>query len=518
VPAFAGANMARLTAAAGDAATATTAATQTIAEALVAALRNMDVLAGTFEGVHATLRGEPPGQVVGTDDPPAPDEDPDATGVLAGAMRPVRLRLVDAFGQVVDLLGSGPGRPADAAAAEKARTSQVPGRPDLIAAPPRFTAPGRLLLRFVDADPAAPPPVLEETGESARPVCGYVLPDHLDGTLEFFDRDGAAVGSVEPSPDGDGRAVWTNAPGTPSIAGRPPSGLLADPHLGALADALVRWGVTDADREGEGALAALLRLIDSTLWTVDPFAHAGEEHMALLVGHPVVVLRAALRLDLDDPLRPGDSLTTPVAVRLGALAAWQDGLLGFILDDDPGTVHAASPAALDLAREVGPNEGYLGPVGAVEAYHEGFAADLQSGETPRSPITHPFVSPDPVVRVWPGHPVGLTLLVVPHAVVNATSGMLPRKEVGVRRQWIADALARIAPSFRFGPVLVDPLRIRMPVATELNGSWTWNHRRDVIEWIDEPVVNTGDDALIGGDRAIAEEGWLTLHPHQDGDS
>jgi hypothetical protein len=76
----------------------------------------------------------------------------------------------------------------------------------------------------------------------------------------------------------------------------------------------------------------------------------------------------------------------------------------------------------------------------------------------------------------------------------------------------------IAPSFRFGPVLVDPLRIRMPVATELNGSWTWNHRRDVIEWVDEPVVNTGDDALIGGDRAIAEEGWLTLHPHQDGDS
>ena len=108
----------------------------------------------------------------------------------------------------------------------------MPDRPDLVAAPPRFTAPGRVLLRFVDADPSAPAVALEETGEAVRPVCGYLLPDHLDGTLEFFDADGVAVGQVEPSPDGDGRAVWADAPGAPSLAGRPPSGVLADAHLG----------------------------------------------------------------------------------------------------------------------------------------------------------------------------------------------------------------------------------------------------------------------------------------------
>ena len=88
----------------------------------------------------------------------------------------------------------------------------------------------------------------------------------------------------------------------------------------------------------------------------------------------------------------------------------------------------------------------------------------------------------------------------------------------MRRQWVADALARIAPSFRFGPVLVDPLRIRMPVATELHGSWTWNHRRDVTEWVDEPVTNVGGEALIGGAPAVAEEGWLTLRPHAQEDT
>jgi hypothetical protein len=509
VPAFARNALAGLTAA--DTSGPVSAGTQTIAETLVAALRDMDMLAGSLQGLHAALRGEPTGQVVGNASPPPPPPNPDATGVIAGLFRPVRMRLIDCFGQVVDLLGSGPGSLADAGAALKARTVTVPGRTDVIALPPRFTAPGRLMLRFVDADPAAPPTALEDTGEQVRPVCGFVLPDHLDGALQFFDAAGAAVGSVQPA-DGVNRAVWQAAPGQSSPAGRPPSGLLTDPHLGALADALVNWGTADAAGTGEGALAALLRLIDSTLWTVDPFAQAGEEHLSLLVGHPVVVIRAVLRLDLDDPLQPRDSLTTPVAVRLGALSAWEDGLLGFIIDSDPNTVHAASPAALSLAREVGPGRGYLGPIAGVPAFHASFAADLVPGATPQSPITHPLVSGDPFVRVWPGYPVGLTLLVVPQATVNATTGMLPRKELGVRRQWIADALAKIAPSFRFGPVLVDPATIRMPVATELSGSWTWNHRRDVTNWLGEPVTNATGDALIASARDVAEEGWLTLNP------
>jgi hypothetical protein len=97
-------------------------------------------------------------------------------------------------------------------------------------------------------------------------------------------------------------------------------------------------------------------------------------------------------------------------------------------------------------------------------------------------------------------------------VAHATSGLLPRKDLGVRRQWVADGLARIAPTFRFGPVLVDPGAIRMPVATDLAGTWSWNHRRDVSAWADDPVVNATGDALMTTGVAVAEEGWLTLHP------
>src|SRR5262249_47178546 len=163
--------------------------------------------------------------------------------------------------------------------------------------------PARLLVRFVDAGtagtagPGSAPPdapdALEATGESVRPVCGYLLPDHLDGALELFDAEGTALGQLLPALDGTGRAVWELAPGRLTGAGDLPSASIADSALGAIADGLVRWGDHDgatSQDESEGALRALLRLIDSTLWSTDPFGHAGDEHAALLTGHPIVVL------------------------------------------------------------------------------------------------------------------------------------------------------------------------------------------------------------------------------------
>jgi hypothetical protein len=84
--------------------------------------------------------------------------------------------------------------------------------------------------------------------------------------------------------------------------------------------------------------------------------------------------------------------------------------------------------------------------------------------------------------------------------------------MGVRREWVATALAKLAPTFRFGPVLVDPKRIRMPVANELQGTWSWDHRSDVSTWADDPVTNATTDALLPADPASGTEGWLKLTP------
>ena len=41
----------------------------------------------------------------------------------------------------------------------------------------------------------------------------------------------------------------------------------------------------------------------------------------------------------------------------------------------------------------------------------------------------------------------------------------------------------------------------MPVAADLSGNWTWNHRTDVSRWLDQPVTNATHYALMGADVA-----------------
>jgi hypothetical protein len=385
---------------------------------------------------------------------------------------------------------------------------QVPRRGDLQAMPPRFTSPSRLWLRFMDATGGA-----QEASSTVSPVCGYLMPNHLDGDLEFFDVDGQNLGVVRPDPAAG--VVWEDAPGRPSTVGQLPSRAIDNSFLAGIAQGLLDWGTADAIVGGrETALAAMLRIIDSTLWSVDPFGHTGDEHLALLVGHPVAVLRARVQLEVREPVQPADLLNQLTAsVRLGALTHWQDGLLGYFVNDDYRTLYCADAAVAGFARQVGPGEGFLQPANLVPNFYETFADDIGAGAAQGStPVTHPYVNDSGLLTISPHQDIMLTLLLEPHSVVHATTGLLPRKEIGMRREWVAGALAKLSPTFRFGPVLVDPNHIRMPVPTERSGTWSWDHRADIVNWQEDPVTNATADAQLPPDPAQGTEGWLRLVP------
>ncbi|MGH9115350.1 MAG: hypothetical protein ACRDWW_05910, partial [Acidimicrobiales bacterium] len=199
-------------------------------------------------------------------------------------------------------------------------------------------------------------------------------------------------------------------------------------------------------------------------------------------------------------------------VRLGALAHWQDGLFGCFVNEDYGTLHVAEAAAL-MARDVGPLRGFLGPIAQVPAAAAALSAGLGgNGDPYQDPADHPYLAPGQVIWIRPGQEVALTLLVEPHATVHATTGLTPRKEIGVRREWVAAGLAAIAPTFRFGPVLADPKQMALPLARDLAGSWTWDHRTDVVDWVDDPVIDAGKASGLSATPAVASEGWLRLTP------
>ncbi len=468
-------------------------------------LDSMDVLAGAADNFTRQMRG---GYLPDGKSAPADHSVPTPFIPLrAGFIRILRLRLVDSYGQFLDLAGSSDTAILDSAQLIESEPLQTPGRPELLALPPRYTSPARLWFRYMAADGSE-----NEANPTTSPVCGFLMPNHLDGDLEFFDSAGANLGFVRPDPQAG--VIWEDAPGVPSTVGQSPARAVPNKFAAGVAQGLLQWGLADATNTGlpEDALSAILRIIDSTLWTVDPFASSTDEHLSLLVGHPVVILRARVRLEVQEPIDSSVINTKPLSLRLGALPQWQDGLLGYFVNDDYTRLYCADAVIAGFAREVGPGRGFLQQANLVPDYYQTFSDDIGDTVTEgNSPVTHPYVDTS-LMSIQPNQEVSLTLLVEPHCVVHATSGVLPRKEIGMRREWIASALAALSPTFRFGPVLVDPKTLRMPVPNEIHGTWSWDHRADITTWAEDPVVAATQDAHLRPDPASGTEGWMRMMP------
>ncbi|MEO3779500.1 hypothetical protein ABGB16_22195 [Micromonospora sp. B11E3] len=124
------------------------------------------------------------------------------------------------------------------------------------------------------------------------------MPSPTDRTLEFFDAAGTAYGRLRP--DQERVTAWEEDPGRSATLGAAPRRFLPNPDLGRFADGLLAAdnALAAAGRDvraagvGQSALEALLRALDTTRWTVDLTGRSGDEHLALLLGRPVAVVRA----------------------------------------------------------------------------------------------------------------------------------------------------------------------------------------------------------------------------------
>ncbi len=476
---------------------------------IMADFGKLDVLGASLSGLHDALMARMP--VPGTAGSPAPDAwqaVPGATALWllrAGHLRVRRARIVDTFGQFHDV--------ANTVLAAPVRAEDLVSRagPAFLAMPPRVQEPARLMFRLLDATDDS-----REATRERSPVCGWLVPDHLDEAVEVFDAAGQARGQLQPAEDGR-TLEWQGVPGQQDLLGAPPQ--LAQPQLGGFVQGLLDHGLRDRERlasaapPSESALAALLRMIDATLWSTDPVGRAGNEHLSLLVGHPLALVRAELRLEVQSPFDTDPAAAaaqgalytaaraelerTPLPVRLGEVLALDDGLMGYFVNDDYSRFYPVHEALAPRARASGPGSGYLGSMALPP-------------DTAAHPVEHPYIDRTPLVSIRPGQTVRLTLVLDPRGAVHATCGFLPRKKIDLMREHVAPALDALVFTFRVGPVLVDPDTIRMPVPAEIAGGWSWVRRVNVTTWKEDPVVRASQDALLPDVPALLSEGWLKL--------
>jgi hypothetical protein len=376
---------------------------------------------------------------------------------------------------------------------------------------PRIVQGARVMFRFLSSTDDDQPSNAESDGQNS-PVCAFFLPDHVEWSMEVFDSEGSPQGQLRVAERDwtqggvqSGRLAWDTAPGKPIALGTQPQS--CNIHSDALLNQLILSGLDDEldpTRE-EGVLSALLRAIDTTRWDIDRFGTSGNEHLATFMGHPIAVVRAKVRLEVDER---GDGTTSEellrriFQIRVGALGKVSDGLLGYFMNDDYTKFHAVYPV----------HETTGGAV-PMEPYQQ----DLNSENPDIIPLTHPFLYFDPTIELRPNQEVTLTLLMNPLAAVHASSGVLPQKEIKMTRNHFDSALSKIAPTFKIGPVLVDPGSIRMPLPNQGNIAWSWGFKENYSSWLDEDVEDADQSAKLRKGRLKAWEGWLKLDPIEESD-
>lgn len=498
--------------------------TATQIAALGAAAAGLDLLSASCDGVRTVLLGLPQTalsarQPDGTVLPPAPAGPP--VLLAGGTVTLTRLRVVDAFGRLLDL------DPAGAVVPERV---VVPGAQATMLRTPRITAPARCRLRLVGAettDPAGPADAVVDEVDASRqvsPVIGFLLPNHVDEGVQVFGADGTPLGELITEPTGGG-VVWEPAPGRPLRADAAPGeglttaqrplGLLASGMVAADAAARAGQPAGAAGGPDESALSAFLRAIDTTLWTVDPISGAGSSAVASIVGRPVAVVRTVLSVDVADDL---DALTLDnagraaraqayadltrlgVPVRIGELTRTDDGVLGWFTDDDYSRMHVVDKLVRDEALAAGPDRGHFGPWGTTPV-----VPDPQ-------PIGHPYLDTADTVVVHPGSPRLLTVLMLPGSTASVTCGLVPRVTIQLQRAWYAPGLEKLSPSVRVGPVLVDPGQVRLPAVTALGQRQVLTHREGPLGWQDDAILAATQEALLPDRASVLREGWIRVDP------
>ncbi len=404
----------------------------------------------------------------------------------SGQLAFTRLSVIDRFGRAVNLINNpqhfNPVIPPD----------MVPGHPVGVDEPdrvielaPRLLQPARLRFAFLSA--SADEDVEVTPGTS--PVCAWLLHNRLDASLACYGADGTALGELRTivGASGTPEVEWTPLPGSPVavLSELEPVSLHAYRLLKAISD------------KGPQTFEAVRKTMDDALCDIEADG-PGSDGLSFLLGRPLALLRARLDLELAGPAHTDVSWQNVLSppdprmpgyewiVRLGEPEQPDDGLVGYVLDDDYEHLET-------VTEPVGPDTDYLRLIGNGSRLKLAFSGDSQAI---------------------------VTLLADPYAPVHAVTDILPTMTLTIPEQFVTEPIARMAVCFRAGPLLAQtrelpgedgkPVELAvMPQPATAVGAWSWTEPAGP-GWRDLPIV-PGDPSGIPAGESQLRSGFLVLH-------
>jgi hypothetical protein len=385
-----------------------------------------------------------------------------AAPLVAGTFKAGRMRFVDTFGRTLLV--------SETAAFAIPESQRHPDAADIALQRPRFTAPATVTFRYIQPSAAGNLAGADvEPGQT--PLVGLLAPSRLDDSLEVYRGDGGLLGRLRRGRTG--AAVWEPSPGR-GIA----TAQVQDDVLRAWVEGIVR---SDAAVGGTRALSSLRRAIEITSLTIDRSGKAGDQHLQALLAEPVAMMRARVRISLDDAQRD-PAWVVSVPARFGSIGNVYDGLVGFYLTERPDRLHLVHSAVAEVSA------------------HDDHTHVITEREADTSGIVWVDLDRD----------LDVLLLVVPGCDVSLTTGLAPSKVLEMQREWTEPALRDLTPTLRFGAVIRDPQVARMPVAMDAHGTWNWLYRKADLSWAEEDVQGPTLGQLDEAREPTMQDGYLRV--------
>ena len=349
-----------------------------------------------------------------------------------------------------------------------------------ITLPPRIVQPSRLAFHWV-AGSNGMNNQRTDSNPITSPVCGWILPSHLDRNLMVFDANGQILGILGADLSGD--LQWSGFAGkmdTPNVD----TDITNSEMKGFIK------GILDSVGQSQ-TLNQFLKLIDDVSYTIDTAGGQQDPSMAVLAGQPLALVRGSLQLELEGlPAFPQgwqqgwtdastQQQTTGLdgcvfSASLGDMRKYKDGLVGYFSNNDYS--------------QLSPCFGCKVP---TDNYFESKVIDLSFDD-----ISPTFVS----------------YLIDPRAGINASTGILPTEYIELPSNLIQNALDAMEMNFLVAPFLGDLDNLTIPLANVPNKEWSWINKDESGSWRDPEtaVANSSSSAKNNFLPQRIFEGYLRL--------
>jgi hypothetical protein len=403
----------------------------------------------------------------------------DFNPIRSGKMSINRLLLIDNFGLSQKI---------DPSSTETISSETLSDSSGEVFLKPRLAQPARLNFRWLSANGN----MQMNSHPESTPICGWLMADYLNSSINVYDTDGNALGYI------DKNASWKLPPWVNETL----TGLsnITNLYLQRVVQQMCR---------NNNYFSDMLITLQSSQNNISPSSSHIFDSKAMLIGKPIAVVRTQVSLEVkglpaidqsltsflgdinsatklttwNSSVRNTDNWTSiQLPLRLGEHLQLNDGLLGYWQEDNNGNLLTPYIAPQVSASDVSDQD--------INAF------DGTQFQTQYLTINNAVVS--------------YTMLVDPLGVIHASTGILPVKSISIPPEYYLSALQKLSMWFKTSPVLQASNEVGTDIILTLPSipdySWQWWDNYFNIQNIKE------SNNTVTNNKAMLRDGWLKLTP------